>query len=1644
MTIHVRVKSTAMSASLEQSRQQLLHTAAERADHGGGEAVEQFLRTYYRHVATEDLLARAPEDLLGAAMAHRELAQDRPVGTAKVEVFNPEVEEQGWASGHTVVQIVTDDMPFLVDSVSAELQRMERSVHLVVHPTMRVRRTATGELEELVLGDADGTSTSGASGSRGSGFGLVRESWMHLEIDRDSDLAQRADVAEGLRRVLGNVREAVEDWPKMKATCSQVAQDLVDSPPAGIPADEVAQAHGLLEWLADNHFTFLGYREYALDRGADGDRLEAVQGTGLGLLRYDRPGEGVLLSEQARTVARARELLIITKANSRATVHRNTYLDYVSVKQFDDSGEVTGEKRFLGLFTSSAYTESVTRVPVLRDKVAAIFQRTGFLSDSHSGKDLLEVLENYPRDELFQAEEESLYDNATSVLHLQERRKTKLFLRRDRFGRYVSCLVYIPRDRYNTAVRLKMESILRQAFPGATVDFTTRVSESVLARLHFVVRVPAGESIPSIDEAVLERQLVDATRTWDEDLSEAARSEHGEEAAARLAGLYGRAFPEAYKEDFTSRIGVADIRHMDALESDDSTGLNMYQEPGAPANERRFKLYRRSPLSLTQVLPMFTHMGVEVVDERPYEISRGDGVDLWVYDFGLRVRNDKVWSGDGGRDRLRELFQDAVGAVWRGQAESDGFNALVLGAGLTWRQVVILRTVAKYLRQTGSTFSQDYVESALASNLKLAGKLVALFEARFDPSRYAGAAGPEREAAQNALCDRITKDLDDVKSLDHDRIIRAFLGVITATLRTNFYQADASGAEKTYVSIKLNPKKVPDLPAPRPQFEIFVYSPRVEGVHLRFGPVARGGLRWSDRREDFRTEVLGLVKAQMVKNAVIVPTGSKGGFYAKQLPDPTVDRDAWLAEGIGSYKVFISGLLDLTDNRDGSQIVPPASVVRHDPDDSYLVVAADKGTATFSDIANGVAQSYGFWLDDGFASGGSAGYDHKAMGITARGAWESVKRHFREMGHDTQTQDFTAVGIGDMSGDVFGNGMLLSEHIRLVAAFDHRHIFVDPDPVAATSFPERQRLFDLPRSSWADYDTSLISAGGGVFDRSLKSIAITPEMTEALGLPKGATTMTPAALMKAILQSPVDLLWNGGIGTYVKAVSEGNADIGDRANDAIRVDGGQLRCKVVGEGGNLGLSQLGRIEAALHGVRVNTDAIDNSAGVDTSDHEVNIKILLTALVKAGDMTLKQRNTLLASMTDDVAHQVLRDNYEQNVLLGNARAQEHPMLPVHQRLIHWLEERGDLDRALEFLPTDTEIDRRFADGLGLKSPEFSVLVAYAKLALKEDLLPSELPDDPWFQATLTDYFPAALREQFAGELAEHPLRREIITNSVVNSMVNRGGITFAFRAMEETGATPEQIARAFVVCREIFDLPSFVHEVEGLDNVVSTDVQSQLYLEFRRLIDRSMRWFLTSRPSRLDVANEVARFGAVVGQFAPQIHELLKGAELKRLQRNAAGLEKLGVPETLALKSASLLDQFSLLDIVDIATDTGEAPTDVAPLYFVLSERFGIDAMLTRVTNLPRDDRWDALARGALRDDLYAVLESLVRSVIDASTSGATPIERYEQWAKANAESLTRARTALSGIERLDKPNIAALSVALRTLRSVIRSGAASS
>src|SRR3954447_24893471 len=1049
-----------MPQAQDSERSEIIDRAVEAAERTGRQHDElrPFLARYYRHVPVEDLAERDPIDLAGAALSHRLLAAARPQGVANVRVFTPTVDEFGWTSGHTVVEIVTDDMPFLVDSVTTELSRQERGIHLVVHPQVIVRRDVTGKLLEVL--DTSATPWSSSEHPRGS---LV-ESWIHVEIDRETDPERLGHVQEGVRSVLDDVRVAVEDWPKMKQRARHIAAELEASPPAGLSPEESAEGEALLRWLADDHFTFLGYRDYRLVQRDGRDTLVAETGTGLGILRYDQQHNSPSfdrLTPQARAKAREQQLLVLTTANTRATVHRAAYLDYIGIKQFDPAGEVIGERRFLGLFASSAYTDSVRRIPVVRRKVQDVLDRSGFPDDSHSGKDLLQILETYPRDELFEISVEDLQATVVAVMHLQERRRTRLFMRVDDYGRYVSCLVFLPRDRYTTSVRLRMEEILRAAFHAATVDYSARVSESVLARLHFVVRLPAGAHLPDVGRDDLERRLVEATRTWDEDLADALRSDTGEEEAARLLRVWGRGFPEAYKEDFPARVAVADLRRIEALEAGGapSLGMNLYEPVGASEDERRFKLYRLAPLSLTDVLPYLGDLGAEVVDERPYEIRRADGEGAWIYDFGLRYTTRRQHP-----ERLRELFPDAFAAAWSGRAESDGFARLVLQGELTWRQVVVLRAYAKYLRQTGTTFSQEYIERSLRANVELARLLIRLFEARFDPELTVGDAvdhGGRRELT-DALLEEIHAALDAVASLDHDRILRSFLTLIQATVRTNVFQRGEDGGPKPHLSFKLDPRAVPALPQPRPLHEIFVYSPRVEAVHLRFGDVARGGLGWSDRQEDFRTEGLGLGKAQTAKNAVIIPTGAKGGFVGKQLPDVSdgsaTAREAWLAEGVEGYKTFIRGLLDVTDNLvDGGadrRVESPPRVVRHDGDDPYLVVAADKGTASFSDIANGVAAEYGFWLGDAFASGGSAGYDHKVMGITARGAWESVKRHFREMGRDVQTEDVTVVGIGDMSGDVFGNGMLLSRHIRLVAAFDHRHVFLDPDPDPVTSFAE--------------------------------------------------------------------------------------------------------------------------------------------------------------------------------------------------------------------------------------------------------------------------------------------------------------------------------------------------------------------------------------------------------------------------------------------------------------------------------------------------------------------------------------------------------------------------------------------------------------
>jgi glutamate dehydrogenase len=1614
------------------------------------ETLTGYLQRYYLHTAPEDLVDRDPDDVFGAALSHYRLAETRPQGTANVRVHTPTVEENGWTCSHSVVEVVTDDMPFLVDSVTNELSRQGRGIHVVIHPQVIVRRDVAGKLIEVLDSSCEAHGSTGKGKTAELPHDAVTESWIHVEMDRETDREDLKQITADLLRVLSDVREAVEDWEKMRATSLRIAEELPGEPVAAdLRDEEIDEARELLRWLSDNHFTFLGYREYALtsvpgDSGAEEDVLTAVPGTGLGILRADpthkvsEDGQPVSpsfnrLPADARAKAREPKLLILTKANSRATVHRPSYLDYVGVKKFDADGNVIGERRFLGLFSSAAYTESVRRVPVIRRKVAEVLEGAGFTPNSHDGRDLLQILETYPRDELFQTPADELRSIATSVLYLQERRRLRLYLRQDEYGRYYSALVYLPRDRYTTGVRLRLIDILKEELGGISVDFTAWNTESILSRLHFVVRVEPGASLPELTDADadrLESRLVEAARSWADGFAEALNAEVGEERAAELLRRYGHAFPEGYKADNSPRSAVADLQHLEKLTGEEGKdfSVSLYEPVGAGPGERRFKIYRRGePVSLSKVLPGLNKLGVEVVDERPHELRCADASIAWIYDFGLRMPEHV--KGDDARER----FQDAFTAVWTGAAESDSFNTLVLQAGLNWRQAMVLRAYAKYLRQAGATFSQTYMEDTLSNNVHTTRLLVSLFEARMSPDRQR--AGTE---LTDGLLEELDGALDQVASLDEDRILRSFLTVIKATLRTNHYQKDSQGNPHSYLSMKLDPQAIPDLPAPRPAYEIWVYSPRVEGVHLRFGKVARGGLRWSDRREDFRTEILGLVKAQMVKNTVIVPVGSKGGFVGKQLPDPAQGRDAWLAEGIASYKTFISGLLDITDNLVAGEVVHPQDVVRHDEDDTYLVVAADKGTATFSDIANEVAESYGYWLGDAFASGGSAGYDHKGMGITARGAWESVKRHFRELGHDSQTEDFTAVGVGDMSGDVFGNGMLLSEHIRLVAAFDHRHIFIDPNPDAATSYAERRRLFELPRSSWADYNTELLSQGGGIHPRSAKSIPINAQVRAALGIEPGIKKMTPADLMQAILKSPVDLLWNGGIGTYVKSAAESNADVGDKSNDAIRVNGEDLRVKVVGEGGNLGLTQLGRIEFATAGGKINTDAIDNSAGVDTSDHEVNIKILLNGLVSEGDMTVKQRNKLLAQMTDEVGELVLRNNYAQNTALALAIAQSSSMLNAQQRFLRRLSRDGHLDRALEFLPSDRQIRERLNAGRGLTQPETAVLLAYTKITVADALIQTGLPDDPYLQRLLHAYFPSALHERFADQIDAHALRREIVTTVLVNDTVNTGGTSFLHRMREETGASLEEVVRAHTAARAIFGLGQVWDEVEALDNTVAADVQTRIRLHSRRLVERGTRWLLNNRPQPLELSGTIDFFAERVAGVWAELPKLLQGSDLEWYQTILDELTEAGVPEGLAVRVSGFSSVFPALDIVAIADRSGKEPLAVAEVYYDLGERLRINQLLDRILELPRNDRWQSMARASIREDLFAAHAALTADVLSVGNGTSTPEQRFKAWEAANAAILGRARATLEEIHGSDDFDLANLSVAMRTMRTLLR------
>jgi glutamate dehydrogenase len=1573
------------------------------------------VRQYYHWVPGKDLADRDQIDLCGSVVAHWRTAHTRAAREAKVRVYNPERERDGWASPYTAVEIVSDDMPFIVDSVTMELSRQGCPIELIVHPVMRMVRDLDGELIEVL---APGEAAAGG----------LAESVIHAEVARVPDPGWLSVLQAGLERVLEEVRAAVEDWPAMRATAATLAAQLrrQESP---VDSHQVDEAQAFLAWLADEHFTFLGYREYELRPGTDAStELCAVEGSGLGILRGSSRTPVKSLQGKALALARSPEPLVLTTANSRATVHRPSYLDYVGVKRFSPDGHVIGERRFLGLYTTTAYKTSPRDIPLLRGKVERVLAHAAFPPDSHDAKGLIDILESLPRDLLVQIDADDLFETAIGILGLGERQRVRLFVTRDQLDRFVACTLCLPRDRFNTENRLQAGRILSEAFSGDQLDWRVQLGESLNVRVDYVVHCPGG--VPATyDVAEIEARIAESTRAWTDQLRVAVIAAHGEQHGAELYERYGSAFPAAYRADRPAGTALLDIDRIEELRATNRPIIDVYRRPTEREHMVRCQLLSASRISLSDVVPTFEHMGARVVDERPYEVNPNGSDPVWIYDFGLSCDPE-------GLARAGTAFGEVLLEVWSGELEDDGLNGLVMAAGLSGRGVTVIRAILRYLRQAALAFSDAYMSRTLVKNPGIAVALVELFEARFDPDAHDA-------ARAEGIATGIESAIDAVESLDEDRILRSFLAVLCAILRTNYFRLDHSQeppCPPAYLSFKLDPSQLEMLPRPRPRFEIFVYSPRVEGIHLRGGKVARGGIRWSDRREDFRTEVLGLMKAQMVKNALIVPVGSKGGFVVKRPPSgagPTLAQ-----EGIACYRTFLRGLLDLTDNYVGADVVPPDRVVRYDDDDPYLVVAADKGTATFSDIANEVSAAYGFWLGDAFASGGSHGYDHKQMGITARGAWESVKRHFRELGTDVQSEPFTVVAVGDMSGDVFGNGMLQSPHTRLLAAFNHMHVFLDPDPDPAGSFAERRRLSSLGRSSWSDYDQAVISPGGGVYLRSLKSIQISAQVKAALGIE--ADRLAPADLIRQLLRAPVDLFFNGGIGTYVKSAAESHTAVGDRANDTVRVDGAQLRCRVVGEGGNLGFTQRGRIEYALSGGpdrsggQINTDAIDNVAGVNCSDHEVNIKILLADVIAAGEMTEDERNDLLVEMTDAVGDQVLYGSYTQTQAMSLAGAQAVPMVDVHARLMRRLERVAGLDRELEDLPTDKVIAARRGERRGLMAPELATLMAHGKIFLYTELLDSDLPEDPYLTGDLERYFPAPLPERFSQQIRGHRLRRELIATIVANQLVDRAGMTFAFRLAEETGARAPALARAYAVARDVFEMREFWAEVEALDNRIEAGTQLAMLIEGRRLVERAARWVVRAGArAAIDVTGMTERFTPGARLLADSLPGVLHGQDHDRFGERRSELQAAGVPSGLAHRVASMQALLSLFDIVVDADATGTEQPVVADIYFSIGSRLGLDWLRDRILELPRNDRWQALARAALRDELYRLHRSVTREILLSAAEHGEQERALDAWVARCQAEIARCEDVLADVKESRTYDTTTLPVVLREMRGLI-------
>ena len=1578
-------------------------------------------QAYLNIVAEDEILDRDVLDIYGMIVSYWQFMQTHQPDEVKVKVYNPSFEQHGWTSSHTVIEALNDDKPFLVDTLLLALNKMDLGVHFMMYVGgAQARRDKQHKLQELYGADDD------------SAPEQVRpESLIICEIDRQkNDTQVLNEIREQLAEVFSFVKAVVSDFPAMQDKLQECI-DATNSDKAPKSAD-LGEVTSFLEWVKDDHFIFLGYCELKNDaRSQEQHTLSLKPQTTLGLLAKNRNYLSLNYHDFAQrlgNVADSQPLLTVAKSDHISPIHRASTMDIIGVLQYDDKGNITGEKRFLGLYTSEAYHVTPEEIPFLRKKVQRVIERSGFRKNGHSYKTLKNILETYPRDELFLTDEDELFETCIGILHIKERQKTKLFIRQDSYSRYYFCMLFMPRERYNSDIRGRIQQLLKERLGGYEVSFTANFLESVLCRIDFVVKTDPTQSLPPFDISVIEEKIHEAGRKWTDDLLDALVYEHGERQGQLYYAEYRNAFPPAYTHDFVARMAVYDIMHFETLKTGTvNQSMALYNVIEEPENRVRFKLFVKDQnIALSNVLPILENMGMYVVEERPYRITPASGGFIWVSDFGLQV--DENFD----MESAKELFQDAFANIWNGVAENDRFNYLITYSQLGWREVALIRAYARYIIQMGARFATSYITETFSSNPQVVRQLIELFYKRFDPSLKESVA--QRNKKQQKLIKQIEANLVNITNIEQDKILHMMLSAIMATIRTNFFQCDQHGCYKEYVSFKLMPEDIPGIPKPVPRYEIFVYSKRVEGIHMRFSKVARGGLRWSDRPSDFRTEVLGLVKAQQVKNAVIVPMGAKGGFVPKQLP-ATGDRESIQNEGIACYRIFISAMLELTDNYVSGKIVPPDHTVRYDEDDPYLVVAADKGTATFSDIANDLAADKGFWMGDAFASGGSNGYDHKKMAITARGAWESVKTHFKQLGLDTQSEEFTVIGVGDMQGDVFGNGMLLSRHIRLVAAFNHMHIFIDPNPDAGAGYKERKRLFDMDRSTWDDYDRKLISKGGGVFSRGAKSITLTPEIQQLLGTDEN--TLEPNVLIHRLLKLQVDLFWNGGVGTYVKASTESHADVGDRANDELRVNGNELGCRVVGEGGNLGLTQLGRVEFALNGGAINTDAIDNSGGVDCSDHEVNIKILLNATVEKGKLDVNGRNELLASMEEEVGDMVLVNNYYQNQTLSSTVKNGAAAVETFSRLMRELERKTVFNREIEFLPTDKQLWSRVVAGKGITSPELSVLMAYTKALIKEKVLESDLPDDPYFFKYLKKEFPTVLNEQFEDIMRSHRLAREIIATQVTNALCMYTGVTFVQRLLDETGSSIAEIVKAFAVVAEVFRLDRMWERIEELDGTVSISTQHKMHNIIAAKVRRMTRWLLRNNRSGIEVKPMIDYYQPLVANLGQKLRGALNDNTVTKMNDQINALVEANVPENLAKLVVFINLSSPVMDIISIASTEQMADSELMVGFFILGDRLSLVWFKETLRTIGQDSYWGQLTASALRDDVDRLQCDLVAFIHSYKQENENFAQAFERWLENYEGMVSRWESIIEDLKS-DTPKFVSAHVAFRALLDMVQ------